>query len=136
MVVTTRQGATGYNPEATGADMKSVERFAGEVNDAVRLLAEILMADHMRPDFGTAKRYDDELRTVGMTLGVRAAREGLRRDPTLPNRNTPGAEKRTRFPLQLSMEGFDLDEIDDERRAQEWTRWNAAVDEALSLIHI
>ena len=47
MVVTTRAGADGYNPATwKQADLDAVARFAGVVNDSVRVLAEFLTADH------------------------------------------------------------------------------------------
>src|SRR5207253_1036538 len=70
MVVTTRAGATGYNPHTEEAvDLKAVERFAADVNASVRMLAEFLVADHLYPDAG-AKRFDNELAAVAATLGV------------------------------------------------------------------
>ncbi len=129
MVVTTRIAATGYNPDAIAtADMNAVERFAGEVNDSVRLLAEFLIADHARSDFGTAKRHDDELRAVGVALGVQKARERLRRDPEQPSRNLPTTEKARRFSLPLASAPIVDERIPNPKDAEEWNEWNAAVD--------
>jgi Fe-S-cluster-containing hydrogenase component 2/CRP-like cAMP-binding protein len=93
MVVTTRAGVAGYNPDtASGADLIAVERFATDVNGSVRLLAEFLVADHLHPDAG-AKRYDNELATVATTLGVTAARDHLRRSPGVTSRNARSADR-------------------------------------------
>ena len=76
--------------------VKAIDRFAGDVNDSVRLLAEMLVADHCHEPIGTAKRYDDELSTVAGTLQVTEPRVRLRRDPSLPDRNTPDVSPKSR----------------------------------------
>src|SRR4051812_6593597 len=71
MVVTTRAGLGGYNPETKDkADTKVIERAATDVNDSVRMLAEFLVADHCHPELTETKRYDDELTTVAESLAV------------------------------------------------------------------
>jgi Fe-S-cluster-containing hydrogenase component 2 len=128
MVVTTRSGAKGYNPEARDAtDMKSIERFASDVNDSVRLLAEFLLADHRHPDVGSAKRYDDELRAVGVTLGVSKIRERLKRDADLPVRNAGAAAKSRRISLPLASTSDESERHSSDRHAEAWEEWNATV---------
>src|SRR5262249_40382033 len=62
MVVTTRAGIDGYNPETWKvADLDAIERFARDVNNSVRVLAEFLVADHQLPKLTAVNRYEDEL---------------------------------------------------------------------------
>ncbi len=132
MVVTTRAGLGGYNPDAKDkADQKVIERAATDVNDAVRLLAEFLVADHCHEQLGTARRYDEELSTVARSLDVTpdTVRASLRRDPALPSRNHPYeiSEKSRRFPLPLAPTA-----VEDERRPEAnraWKDWNKEVDD-------
>jgi Fe-S-cluster-containing hydrogenase component 2/CRP-like cAMP-binding protein len=131
MVVTTRNGATGYNPATKAtADMKAVERFAGDVNDSVRMLAEFLLADHARSDFGTAKRHDDELRSVGVAVGVSKVRDRLKRDPELPSRNRPQGPKARRFALPMAPSPLETlpETADGEER--DWALWNHAIEQS------
>lgn len=73
MAVTTRAGVDGYNPDTWKlADLDAVGKFAGVVNDSVRVLAEFLTADHQRPSFTPVKRYEDELAAVARTVGKAA----------------------------------------------------------------
>jgi Fe-S-cluster-containing hydrogenase component 2/CRP-like cAMP-binding protein len=121
MVVTTRRGAEGHARGRDSEEAKAVARFAADVNDAVRLLAEFLLADHHRPPAGTAKRYDDELGAVGAALGVWEARDRLKPDPGLPTRNAPDfVPNARRFALPVA-DGAGHD-------PGTWDGWNAAVD--------
>ncbi|MBA4189550.1 MAG: hypothetical protein C0467_16315 [Planctomycetaceae bacterium] len=143
MVVTTRAGVDGYNPEAKAtADMKAVERFAADVNGSVKLLAEFLLADHCHPDLGTAKRYDDELGTVILSLGVDRVRKRLERPADLPSRNAAGApeehldefdplvppsSKPRRFTLPLAPDVHEPERAGTATAHQAWEDWNAKV---------
>jgi Fe-S-cluster-containing hydrogenase component 2/CRP-like cAMP-binding protein len=136
MVVTTRAGLGGYNPEAKGdADQKVIERASKDVNDAVRMLAEFLVADHCHQPLTQSQRYDDELTSVARSLNVtpESVRPRLRRDSALPSRNEPYtvSPKSRRIPLPLAATGGR------ERAAEEraelrpaWEEWNAQVDDS------
>ncbi|MCS6863517.1 MAG: cyclic nucleotide-binding domain-containing protein [Gemmataceae bacterium] len=133
MVVTTRAGVDGYNPQTRDkADFRVVERAADEVNNAVRMLAELLLADHYYPPIGSAKRYDDELLAVAQSVGVRpeTVRACVRRTPDSPSRNNPAAvhPKSRRFPLEIVQTP-----IEPEQRAAAytaWVEWNRQIDHA------
>ena len=132
MVVTTRAGLDGYNPDVKDkADLKIVERAAADVNTSVKMLAEFLVADHCHEPIGTAKRFEDELSTVARSLSVtpETVRERLRRAPELPSRNEPAEispkSRRYSLPLTTSI-------VEHERRADAdgaWVAWNEEVDE-------
>jgi|SRR5579883_688236 len=131
MVVTTRAGMEGYNPEAKDkADQKAIERSAKEINASVRLLAEFLVADHCHTPIGSARRYDDELTTVAATLNVTpdSVRERLQRDPQLPSRNEPLdlSPKSRRIALPLAPTAIEQERRTDVNRA--WEEWNKEVD--------
>ncbi|VTT96703.1 cyclic nucleotide-binding protein : Cyclic nucleotide-binding domain (CNMP-BD) protein OS=Rhodopirellula sp. SWK7 GN=RRSWK_03149 PE=4 SV=1: Fer2_4: Fer4_9: cNMP_binding: Fer4_7 [Gemmataceae bacterium] len=142
MVVTTRAGVDGYNPETRDkADMKAVERFSADVNGSVKLLAEFLMADHAHPDLGSAKRYDNELGAVFVTLGVDRVRKRLERAPELPSRNTAAARepanpfdpllapspKPRHLSLPLAPDGHEPERAGGSGAHQAWEDWNARV---------
>ena len=144
MVVTTRAGVMGFNPNPDPKDkpdqrgLDAIKRNATDVNDSVRMLAEFLVADHCHEPMGAAKRYDDELSTVARSLDVISGpddepvfqvRDSLRRDPALPGRNHvhPISEKSRRVPLPLAPTA-----VEDERRPEAnraWKEWNAEVDD-------
>jgi Fe-S-cluster-containing hydrogenase component 2 len=132
MVVTTRAGGGGYNPSAKeAADIASVDRFARDVNDSVRMLAEFLVADHHHPPIGE-KRYEDELGAVAAALEVAAARKRLQRDPELPDRNhqfTTGNVRARRIPLPLAAASNDGETLDSRDAKQAWEDWNETVNE-------
>jgi Fe-S-cluster-containing hydrogenase component 2 len=126
MVVTTRAGAAGYNPERKDrAELGAIDRFAGDVNVSVKLLAEFLLADHHQPQVG-AKRYEDELGAVASTLGVSAVRRRLQRDPALPGRNARNdhaPSQRSALPLADSREV-------EQPSGTAWDEWNRQVEES------
>jgi Fe-S-cluster-containing hydrogenase component 2/CRP-like cAMP-binding protein len=136
MVVTTRAGMLGYNPETREkADKKVIDRASADVNDAVRMLAEFLVADHCHTQIGTAKRYDDELTAVADNLDVtpEKVRQRLLRDPNLPSRNDnrETSPKTRRFELPLALSDAEKQKRDEEERSEirpEWKKWNDAVD--------
>jgi Fe-S-cluster-containing hydrogenase component 2/CRP-like cAMP-binding protein len=136
MVVTTRAGMLGYNPETRDkADKKVIDRAATDVNDAVRMLAEFLVADHCHSPMGTAKRYDDELTTVAENLDVTPenVRARLQRDPNLPSRNDNRdiSPKTRRFELPLALPAAEKTKREEEERSEirpEWKKWNDLVD--------
>jgi len=106
MVVTTRGGGDGYNPETQAAtDMRAVAGFAKDVHGSVKLIAEFLTADHCHPDITTAKRLDNELTIVAGKLGItpESVRPRLARAPQLLSRNAGEGEKSRRlFALPLA----------------------------------
>jgi Fe-S-cluster-containing hydrogenase component 2/CRP-like cAMP-binding protein len=136
MIVTTRAGMLGYNPDKRDkADKKVIDRAAADVNDAVKMLAEFLVADHCHAPMGTAKRYDDELTAVAQSLDVTPenVRERLQRDMSLPNRNAPYeiSPKTRRFELPLTLSPAEKAKRDEEERDElrpAWKKWNEAVD--------
>jgi Fe-S-cluster-containing hydrogenase component 2/CRP-like cAMP-binding protein len=130
MVVTTRAGATGYNPQAKeSVDLKSVERFSGDVNNSVKLLAEFLLADHWRAQTGP-KRYEDELGAVATTLGVSVVRDRLKRAEDLPGRNKQFVEegRARRISLPLVHTNVEREKLSGQAQ-QAWEEWNESVDE-------
>ncbi|MFM8274685.1 MAG: 2Fe-2S iron-sulfur cluster-binding protein, partial [Gemmata sp.] len=81
MVVTTRAGVSGYNPDKPIDDKTSdtVKRAATDVNESVRMLAEFLVADCVHEPLTETRRYEDELSTVARSLEVIEPRPSLRR---------------------------------------------------------
>ncbi len=134
MVVTTRAGLTGYNPDTRDkADEKVIDRAAADVNSSVRMLAEFLVADHLHEPLTETKRYENELSTVARSLDVIEVRESLRRPPELPSKNTgPEAiwkSRRVELPLLPTLTATErAEERADLRNA--WDEWNAQVDES------
>ncbi|MBP3957478.1 cyclic nucleotide-binding domain-containing protein [Gemmata sp. G18] len=142
MVVTTRAGLEGYNPEKrTTAEEKVVERAAGDVNSSIRMLAEFLVADHCHEPLTPTRRYEDELSTVARSLGVievhddeveLKVRESLRRAPELPSRNTAQEaipkSRRIELPLLPTLEAKELNEERSDLRPA-WEEWNALIDD-------
>ncbi len=131
MVVTTRAGIDGYNPQTREkADFRVVERAADEVNNAVRMLAELLLADHYFPSLGNAKRYDDELLAVAHALGVspEGVRDCVRRNTDSPSRNNPAAvhPKSRRFPLNILQTPIEAEQ--QAAAHQAWEEWNRQID--------
>lgn len=131
MVVTTRAGVDGYNPQTREkADFRVIERAADEVNNAVRMLAELLLAEHYFPPLGNAKRYDDELLAVAQALGVGPdnVRDCVRRNTDSPSRNNPAAAhpKSRRFPLNILQTPIEAEQRAAAHRA--WEEWNQQID--------
>ncbi|MFO0824443.1 MAG: cyclic nucleotide-binding domain-containing protein [Gemmataceae bacterium] len=144
MVVTTRAGVDGYNPATKDkADMKGVERFAADVNGSVKLLAEFLLADHVHDDLGSAKRYDNELGSVIVTLGVDRVRKRLERPAELPSRNLDGGRakfesdghieppstKPRHFARPLPVIPHEPERAGDAAAHRAWEDWNQKVQE-------
>lgn len=140
MVVTTRAGMDGYNPETkAAADAKTVQRSADTISASVKMLAEFLVADHYHEPLGAGRRYDDELSTVARSLEVITGppdapqvnvRERFKRAPHLPGRNgdTPMNPKARRFELPLAPMPVDTECRPDAQPA--WDQWNARIDES------
>src|SRR5205823_13103574 len=63
------------------ADLEAVARFAKDVSASVRLLTELLLADHRHPDPSPVPRYENELEAVAAALGVAGPRPRLPRNP-------------------------------------------------------
>jgi Fe-S-cluster-containing hydrogenase component 2 len=126
MIVTTRLGAAGFNPDAPPeADRKGAARAAAEVNTAVRLLTEFLVADHHRPARG-AKRYDDELGAAAAVLevGTGEVRPRLARGADVPGRNEGKAPADRRLPLPV------IAPPEEAGASRVWEEWNDVVDAA------
>ncbi len=129
MVVTTRAGLAGYNAKPEPRDVldakaqQQVDDLGRNIRKCVSVLAELLVADHRRPE-PAVPRYRNELEAVAKTLGEtwadqpdgakpgeRAAAEDrrsalLQRDPALtPGRNFQRAAPRTPAPAGLSPAG-------------------------------
>ncbi|MCI0704925.1 MAG: cyclic nucleotide-binding domain-containing protein [Planctomycetia bacterium] len=131
MVVTTRAGVKGYNPQAQAkADMKQVERFAEDVNNSVRTLIEFLVADHWHTPIGETRRYDDELGLVAMVLEVNKVRGRLRRPAEMPSRNDPVAVNHSRrIELPLLPTPTEEERVAGREAQTKWQEWNAMVDQ-------
>jgi Fe-S-cluster-containing hydrogenase component 2 len=157
MVVTTQAGPDGYNPDAPAkADPEQLGKFAKDVSSSVRLLAELLLADHRHPDPSPVPRYENELEAVARNLKVVGPRPRLPRNPggddgrnalNIARRDDPS---RVRIPLgegrpvdelgtryararriALPLAHTDLppERIDDEAAQTAWEAWNATIDE-------
>jgi ferredoxin len=87
MVVTTWCGGAAGDPS---------EQYAGEVAKSVRLLTELLVADHHHPDPARDDRFVNELETVATRLGIAEARSGIRRNE---GRNAPHGPKSRPLPM-------------------------------------
>jgi Fe-S-cluster-containing hydrogenase component 2 len=144
MVVTTRAGLDGYNPDrkASEDDKKTVGRAAEDVNRSVKMLAEFLVADHVHEPLTETPRYEDELSTVARSLGVlelnddgdvrRHVRPSLERDPGLPSRNKgPDAIPKSRRIALPLLPTLSDDELDEERKdvRPAWQEWNDLIDQ-------
>ncbi|MBN9118120.1 MAG: cyclic nucleotide-binding domain-containing protein [Planctomycetes bacterium] len=132
MVVTTRAGLDGYNPATwKAADVEAVERFAAEVNSSIRVVAELLAADHLLPDSGTVKRYESELTRVARVAGVTAPRAWFARPAEAESRNRlHEADPRSRrIPLPLAPTPAAPEELEDRGACRAWEDWNRTVDE-------
>jgi Fe-S-cluster-containing hydrogenase component 2/CRP-like cAMP-binding protein len=131
MVVTTRAGVSGYNPQVKeSVDLKSVERFSIDVNNSVKLLAEFLLADHWKPQTGP-KRYEDELGAVATTLGVSVVRERLKRPADMLGRNKQYEEhegRARRIALPMVTPHVERERMSGQAQ-QAWEEWNETVDE-------
>jgi hypothetical protein len=103
MVVTTRAGLDGYNPEKkAGIDAdtaKTVKNSAETVDRSVRMLAEFLVADCLHEPLTETKRYEDELSTVARSLGVIEGQNGTTKVKVRPSlrraRSCPAATRPT-----------------------------------------
>lgn len=137
MVVTTRAGLDGYNPEKqaeTRGDektAKTIKDAADSVNQSVKLLAEFLVADCLHEPLTETKRYEDELSTVARSLEVLEARPSLRKPANLPSRNDAEEaipkSRRINLPLLPTLRENELqEEAPDLRDA--WEEWNAQID--------
>ena len=108
MVVTTRAGMDGYNPETKAqAETKVIERASADVNDSVKMLAEFLVADHCHAPLTGTKRYEDELTTVARSLDVvqgPGGRPGVQGAPRAcaATRRCPAATSRSRHQPEVA----------------------------------
>jgi Fe-S-cluster-containing hydrogenase component 2/CRP-like cAMP-binding protein len=133
MVVTTRAGVDGYNPETwKQADLEMVDRFAQDVHNAVRVLAEFLVADHLRPSLTPVKRYENELASVARTLGVTTPRPWIAAPVAEDySRNTlhydDAASRRLALPLTPTP--ITPEDLLDPAAQQAWVDWNHEVDQ-------
>ncbi|MDY3551902.1 cyclic nucleotide-binding domain-containing protein [Gemmata sp. JC717] len=137
MVVTTRAGLDGYNPqkrEETKSDEKTAKTIrdaADSVNQSVKLLAEFLVADCLHEPLTETKRYEDELSTVARSLEVLEARPSLRKPAALPSRNAAEdaipKSRRVNLPLLPTLRENELAEEAPELR-DAWEEWNAQID--------
>jgi Fe-S-cluster-containing hydrogenase component 2/CRP-like cAMP-binding protein len=132
MVVTTRAGVDGYNPETwKNADLDLVAQFSEEVNNSVRILGEFLVADHLQPNFTPVKRFDNELANVARVLEVSKPRDWIaRKSEHEYSRNrlhtTDPVARRISLPLvptNVQPEG-----ISDTKAHDAWEEWNQQVD--------
>lgn len=144
MVVTTRAGWAGYNPEVKvpKADVvdeatriarleTEVGKFATNIRDSVKTLADLLMADHTKQNLGPARRYVDELAEVGELVGGRADRPGFADPKGPPERNTAIDRRSRRLALPLAETAIEPEEGLGRDSANAWQQWNATVDEEL-----
>jgi Fe-S-cluster-containing hydrogenase component 2 len=132
MVVTTRAGLDGYNPATwKAADLEAVEQFAAEVNSSVRVVAELLAADHLRPDPGPVKRYESELASVARVMGATAPREWFTRRAGRESRNRlhETSPRSRRIPLPLAPTPAAPEELENRDACRAWEDWNREVDE-------
>ncbi len=133
MVVTTRAGMPGYNPDQKdSADTKVIERASSDVNESVKMLAEFLVADHFHEPLTETKRYENELSTVARSLNVIEPRESLRRPPEMPSKNTAQEaipkSRRIELPLIPTLSVTERNEERPDLR-NAWDEWNSQVDE-------
>ncbi len=141
MVVTTRQGDTGYNPEVP-ASFREEERhawesrreeaqsFARAIRASTTVLMELLLADHRKPERTAVRRYVNELEAVAEVVGVAEPRERLQRSTALPSRNTPSVSQARRIPLPLASTPVSAERVS--RSAdQTWKEWNTRIDAEL-----
>jgi len=142
MVVTTRAGWAGYNPDAkvpnaTGPEEASrvarlesdVGKFAANIRDSVKTLADLLMADHTKEPFGSARRYVDELAEVGALVGGRADRPGFAQ--ANGSRNAPTDRRSRKFALPVVETDIEPEEGLGREATNAWATWNQTVDEEL-----
>jgi Fe-S-cluster-containing hydrogenase component 2/CRP-like cAMP-binding protein len=130
MVVTTRLGDSGYNP-AAGPPPPEVGRFAAKIRASTAVLAELLLADHRRPDPTPARRYEDELEAVAATLGVAGPRPRLAPIPVAGGgRNALHlADPRSRrIALPVADVPVEPERLLDPAARFAWEEWNALVD--------
>ncbi len=133
MVVTTRAGMPGYNPDKKdSADTKVIDRASADVNESVKMLAEFLIADHFHEPLTETKRYENELSTVARSLKVLEPRVSLRRPADLPSKNTAQEaipkSRRIELPLVPTLSATERNEERADLR-NAWDEWNAQVDE-------
>lgn len=133
MVVTTRAGVDGYNPDTwKRADLDAVGRFAREVNDSVRVLAELLVSDHLRPGETAVKRYDDELAGVARALEVTTPRPWFASPPSAgySRNHLHRTEPRVRrIALPLAPLPVEPERLPDKSADAAWQEWNREVDD-------
>ena len=134
MVVTTRAGLTGYNPDNKPDDKTAdtVRRAATDVNESVKMLAEFLIADHLHEPLTETKRYENELSTVARSLDVIDVRDSLRRPADMPSKNAAQEairkSRRIELPLIPTLTATERNEERSDLR-NAWDEWNAQVDE-------
>lgn len=90
------------NRKAWPKFLKDVGEWAVRIRDCQGVLAELLVADHRKPDFTPTRRYVNELEAVAEVVGVDRPRRSLARGPELPPRNAPADRRSRRLPLPMS----------------------------------
>ncbi len=84
--------------------LPQVDEWAKRIGDCQKVLAELLVADHLKPELKAAKRFENELQAVADVVGVDEVRNSFRR-PTDQDRNHPADRRSRRLTLPLADHG-------------------------------
>ncbi len=134
MIVTTRAGWAGYNPDAKllkpSLEAK-VAKFARNIDASLKTLADLLLSDHDKEPLGESRRYVNELSDVGELVGGDPLRSAYA-DPDGPPQRNAMADRRSRA-LALPMIDRAIEPEDGVGRqaTKAWEEWNEEVDRDL-----
>ncbi len=115
--------------EARAGD--GVEKFAANIRRSTGLLAELLLADHARPELSAVRRHEDELTAVAKVVGVSGPRPRLARPADAPSRNAAPGERSRRLSLPIAATVIEDEQLADPAAQVAWAGWNKLIDEAL-----
>ena len=136
MVVTTRAGWEGYNPAAKAeiADAKAlaklesdVVKFATNIRQSVKTLAELLMSDHTKEPLGSARRYADELGDVAAVVGADNG-TAFANPEGRPERNRSADRRSRSLSLPVIATVIEPEAGIGRDDAKAWEEWNGEVD--------
>ena len=140
MVVTTRAGWEGYNPatmdevgdpKALAKLESDVVKFAANIRQSVKTLADLLLSDHGKQPLGVARRYFDELTDVAAVVGSDVHVAAFVHSGGPPERNGPADRRSRALSLPVIATAIEPESGIGRDAAKAWEEWNGEVDREL-----
>ena len=110
---------------------EGVEKFAANIRKSTALVAELLVADHLKPELSPVKRYEDELSAVARVVGVESARPRLQLPAGAESRNAAPGERSRRVSLPVTAAVVQPERLPGRADRKDWVEWNHLIDEEL-----